>query len=472
MIEDKRNIDLLFEEKLRTFGEPPPAYSWDRLEKDLSRVKSVRRQFYFRLAAASLLILLAFGAGYFYATFQSGPSEKISQEFTTPDNPSDIKQITEPEISDLNNTSIKKELASSPQNSEPLQSASSPSQKKKDNEQVIVTVNDENAVNILIAESEIHENKASESGQESPEVNAVEDHENQTNQIEKTIALKPDEPDIKDVPSDYKPLVLDPDAKEYGLESSKSKELKWSVGAQVAPVLSYRDISINYANQSGNNFKETESQLNENEDALLTYAGGIDINYCLNNRWSVQSGMYYSTIGQVNNNALNFRQENDQYLLFAIQTSTGGINITFEKVPDHIRKIDSPKDTLAAIDLNNVKIIQNFNLFEVPFMIRYKIMDKKLGINVSGGLSPAYLVNNSTVLQVDGNKYDIGNSSNLNNMIFNTSISLGINFAISNKLGLNLEPNFKYSLSPINKNSQFDYHPYYFSFFTGVNYKF
>jgi hypothetical protein len=471
MNKDKRNIDLLFEEKLKQFRESPPAHTWDRLEKDLNREKSVKLLFYLRLAAASLLILLAFGAGYFYATYQSEPSQKISQELLLPQIESDSKHSEKP--IDLNNELVnKEETQSAHQNYEETLRSILPSKKQDKVDQPIATNNEKKTSDILIAENEVQDVKTLEDITEKPEAIVEENIDTQNAGTEETITLKQDEPSKNDVIPDYKPLVLDPNAKAYGMETAKNNEKKWSVGAQVAPVWSYRDISINYQNQSGSNAKEAESQLNDTEDALLSYAGGIDVNYNLSNRWIIQSGMYYSKIGQVNNNALDFRQDNDQYFLFAIRTSTGSIDVAFERIPDDIRKINPPKDTLEAIDLNNVKIIQNFDLFEIPLMIKYKILDKKLGINISGGLSPAYLLNNNTILQVDEDKYDIGNSSNLNNMIFNTSISLGLNYALSKKLSLKMEPNFKYSLSPINKNSQFDYHPYYFSWFTGLSYKF
>lgn len=396
MNKDKRNIDLLFEEKLKQFKESPPAHTWDRLEKDLNREKSVKLLFYLRLAAASLLILLAFGAGYFYATYQSKPSQKISQELPLSQIESDNKR-SEKSI-DFNNESVKKEeTQSTHQNIEPTLRSNLPSKKQDKIDQPVATENENETYDILIAENEVQDVKTPESSTEKTETIVEENIDAQNASPEENIALKQDESSKNDVISDYKPLVLDPNAKVYGLETAKDKEMKWSVGAQVAPVWSYRDISINYQNQAGSNAKEAESQLNDTEDALLSYAGGVDINYNLSNRWVIQSGMYYSKIGQVNNNALDFRQDNDQYLLFAIQTSTGSVDVAFERIPADIRKINPPKDTLEAIDLNNVKIIQNFDLFEIPLMVKYKILDKKLGINISGGLSPAYLDRKSVV---------------------------------------------------------------------------
>lgn len=466
MNRDKRNIDLLFEEKLRQFKETPPASSWQRLEQDLNRGRSARRLFYVRLAAASILLLLAFGAGYFYATYQSEPKQELSSDLISPEKETGDQAIN-PATEELNIALPK----------EDVQTASNRTHAEKQN--LIKPADGKVLQNTGSAESErlIVKNETTPQEviidkQEIAEVIVAEDQTIADEQETNPIALNKEEVSADEKKTEYVPLMLDPDAKEYGMESTHKKDAKWSVGAQVAPVYSYRDISINYANQSGNNAKDVEDQLNEQEEALITYAGGVDINYNLGKKWSLLSGMYYSKIGQVNNNALNFEPSEGKYLLYAIRTSTGSIDFAFENVPDDVRKINPPKDTLSGIDLNNVKIIQNFDLFEVPFMIRYKILDKRFGINISGGLSPAYVLKNSTILEVDNDKYNIGSSSNLNNMIFNTSIALGLNYGISKKLSISLEPNFKYSLSPINNNSQFDYHPYYLSWFTGISYKF
>jgi hypothetical protein len=474
MKEDKKNIDLLFEEKLKPFREAPPAHSWDRLEKDLNRAAYGKRLFYFRLAAASVLVLIAFGAGYFYATYQSSPSQQISQELITPVSEPESNQTGVLVENEFKNEPAeqKDEVTFSSQSAEPILATSAQTDQTTIINQPVVLDNENKTLDVLIAELAVKDNITTEQNDKLPEMIDEEITQKQIIPAEDAIATNQDKLSKENEIADYKPLVLDNNAKVYGMESTQKKQASWSVGAQFAPVWSYRDISINYANQSGNNVQDVESQLNNAEDALLAYAGGIDVSYFLSDRWSIQSGMYYSKIGQVNNDALSFRQENQQFLLYSIRTSTGTINIALERIPDDIRKINPPKDTLTGINIDNVKIIQNFDLFEVPVMIKYKILDKKMGINISGGLSPAYLLSNNTVLQVEGDKYDIGNSANLNNMIFNSSISLGLNYSLSKKLSLNLEPNFKYSLSPINKDSQFDYHPYYFSFFTGMSYKF
>jgi len=471
MTTNKKNIDLLFSETLKKFREKPPVYTWDRLEKDLNREKTSSFINYFRWIAASVLILLAFGAGYFYATLNINNTEEI----ISGNQPS---QVIAPSASNqemindsAENAVLKNNSQIVPNNQFTKSSLQQVSDQYSESPGNIITVDktiiDENLirksdVEILITSNDIEKAKPLEdiAKQEQNINNPIK------SEVEKPVSIDTDEP----VQSNN--LALNDDLYIYESEKSKNDFPKWSVGAMMAPVYSYRDISINYENQTQANPVEAESDFDNSEEALISYGGGIDVNYHLNKRWSIQSGMYYSQVGQVNNNALNFVQDNDQYLLFAINTSTGNINVAFEKIPADIRKINPPKDTLESVDLNNVKVIQNFNLFEIPILLKYKILSKKIGLSIYGGLSPAYVLKNQTYLQVNNDKYNIGNSDNLKTMIYNSTIGIGINYFISKKLSLDLEPTFKYSLSPINKNSQFDYHPYSLSFFTGLSYKF
>jgi len=476
MIKDKRNIDALFEEGLKRFKEKPPAYAWDKLDKGLDRVKFKKSMVYLRWMAASVLIILAFGAGYYYATYNLNPPE-ITDDSNLSNSDSQNTELTNsqtiPETKD-NFT----EISETEQPKTNIAQFDNPNLPSLNNELLATNYNSSNNNNQFIDSGNLStiESKHDKSTDEITSMQKigianipVNQQSINTLQANKEIQAANTEIAVTE-PSPMSPYYYPED---YGLKPNKKElETKWAVGAQFAPVISYRDLSINYENQQGSIINDNESQLNNTEEALLSYAGGVDVNYHVSKRWSIQSGLYFSRIGQVNNNALNFKQEDNQYLLYSINTSTGNINIAFEKVPNDVRKINPPKDTIGSVDIGNVKIIQNFDLFEVPVMVKYKVLNKRFGINLSGGLSPAYLVKNNTYLEVESNKYDIGSSENLNSMIINTTFALGFNYGITKKLSINFEPTFKYSLNPINKNSEFDYHPYYFSWYTGIRYKF
>ncbi len=465
MTRDKKNIDALFEEGLKGLREKPPVYAWTRLDKGLSIANSKKTIILLRWVAASLLLLLAFGAGYFYATYYNTAQPEIAQENITPVKIENIEPASEDIADGVENKDVQNdlELNTDDKGNQTLLKSSDVTNP----EDVIAMIDNSGSSNNNIELSGITK-LASLDIATLPEATISASANLKYISTDKKISAGNNQDIAINLSNPYNPF----NESDYGDITNIEKQNKWSVGAHFAPVISYRDISTSYNDQLTTNFNETESQLNNAEESLLSYAGGVDVYYNLNDRWSVQSGLIYSRIGQINNDALDFKQENDQYLLFAINTSTGNINVAFEKIPEDVRKINPPKDTLESLDLNNIRVVQNFDLLEIPVMIKYKILNKKLGINISGGLSPAYLLDNNTSLEVNNEKYDIGSSSNLNTMIINTSFGLGINYEVFKKLSLNVEPNFKYSLSPINKDSQFDYHPYYFSVFTGIIYKF
>jgi len=469
VINDQKNIDQLFGKGLSGMRHKPPANAWRKLDHALDKGKYGKRIFYYRLIAASILIFFAFGAGFYYATFLNN------------------KQIVE---NNANNTNQLNPQADSEFN------------KMTPTEQESVTVDKNMTANTVFSENDRTDNEIILSNGKVTSQDELNNDQFIQPDTKKQLAVAVPEREITsgtlvaamnsirfdkvvsklwfidriNMESNYQnkinayhsiALADDLNNEDFIITPTKKRDHRWTIGAQFAPTYSYREISTNY-NLNQPTSQNAKSDLNIAEEALMSYAGGMAVGYNVNSKWSVQSGMYLSRIGQVNNNALEFTQNNDQLLLSAISTSTGYINVVFEQVPENVRKINSPKDTIDIGEAGNVKIIQNFDLFEVPLLVRYKLMDKKLSFNFSGGLSPAYLVKNRTILELNENRYDVGAAPNLNSIIFNSSLGLGIEYHVVKGLTINFEPTFKYALNPINKSSEFNYHPYYFSWFTGI----
>jgi hypothetical protein len=108
----------------------------------------------------------------------------------------------------------------------------------------------------------------------------------------------------------------------------------------------------------------------------------------------------------------------------------------------------------------------------LPVIVRYKIIDKTIGINLIGGLSYNLLVNNSAYATKDGDKYPVGDTKGLNPLTLSSSLGMGMEYNLSDKLSLNLEPTFRYYLNPFSVTTGSYIHPYSFGIFSGVSYKF
>lgn len=467
MNRDKKNIDRLFEQGLKGYKETPPVYAWERLDADLDKTGRRKSLFYLRLIAASILILFAFGAGYYYAVYNlnSGSSGKLSETGNTVQ-PVDIPSLSE--TSDVKAGKVK-EIAVREQKSGIVTG------KKSGFENNVVAKQGPSENNIYSDNKNkrsfadnTNSVKVEKTGISKIEMRGISSIPVDDEGVTMLIAISGPQEDMKEV-EDYnfesEPLM----EYGYGDDNSKPNVFKWAVGAQVAPINSYRDISTTY---SPGSLASNEEKYNSSEEPVTSIAAGVDVGYSVSKRFSFQTGMYYSKIGQINNDALSYVEENGKFLLYSIETSLGDIDFKMENVPSDIREVVDAKDTIDIIDQLNVKVVEDFEIFEVPLMLRYKVLNRKFSINMMGGISPAFVTKNNAYLEVDSQKYDVENSDNINSVYFNSSLSLGFEYSFLKKLSVNFEPTFKYALSPINNNGKFDYHPYSISWFTGIKYKF
>jgi hypothetical protein len=126
----------------------------------------------------------------------------------------------------------------------------------------------------------------------------------------------------------------------------------------------------------------------------------------------------------------------------------------------------------ASLQPVNNSLNQNFSYLEFPVILRYKLIDKTIGINLIGGLSYNLLVHNSVYTTLDGNIYPVGDTKGLNPLSLSSSLGMGMEYNVSSKLSLNLEPTFRYFLNPFSVTTGTFIHPYSFGIFSGVSYKF
>ena len=114
---------------------------------------------------------------------------------------------------------------------------------------------------------------------------------------------------------------------------------------------------------------------------------------------------------------------------------------------------------------------QNISYLEIPLGASYKVLDKKIGINIIGGFSTFFLGKNELYADVDGQKIFIGKANNLNKMSYSANIGFGLDYKIAKKLTFNLEPMFKYQLNTFSDNSG-SFKPYVLGVYSGFSYKF
>jgi hypothetical protein len=252
---------------------------------------------------------------------------------------------------------------------------------------------------------------------------------------------------------------------------------RWSISAGASP---------NYYSHMNIGTAALAASLAKNEKPEASYSGGMGFGYKVNSRISIQSGIYYSSIGQKISgiNAYSgFGKYNETKggSQFSVQTTSGTIvatnnniylsdNLSTRIIAGYVAKsIDPVKANLNHLDNS---ISQNFRYIEIPVFFRYKAIDRKIDVNFVGGLSYNMLVGNSASAIVGGTKYTIGKTEGLSPVNFSSSLGLGFEYNLSKKISLDLQPTFRYYLTPFGSDPGTSIHPYSFGVFSGIMYKF
>jgi hypothetical protein len=220
---------------------------------------------------------------------------------------------------------------------------------------------------------------------------------------------------------------------------------------------------------------------------VFSYSGGFAVSYKINKRLSVQTGVYYASHGQRIDGISAFGGFGKYFDTkgssnFEVMTSSGTVHTNN---PDVFLVDNALGNRIITAYTNDVfdpnkanlsyiggAIIQNFNYLQMPVMLRYKIIDKNLDVNLIGGISSDFLLNNNVFARTAGGKYDLGKTEGMNSLAFSSSLGMGMEYSLSKKISLNLEPTFRYFLNPTKIVSVSGMHPYSFGIFSGISYRF
>ncbi len=440
MVKNKAEIDVLFRDGLRDMEVLPPADVWDNISSSIGR----RNMFSAALrVAAGIAALTILGTAAYFAGSRS--LDNISPDLTAAagiDNP--VEEVTIDPAGEL--------AAVSPvavvNRNEGISDMSAENEVDYSQQQSLQTEADETKQdNILLSFNQLNNNINPE-GSISSEVETLKP------------AMNIFVPDISDDPI---------------IEKETDMQGRWKVGARVSPTY----LSSNLLSSS-----EQISTLQDNESVVMSYTGGISVSYRMAGRLSLQTGVYYSSLGREINGISSYSgflpySGSKSGTIFDVTTSSGQISSTNGNIfltdnsGQRISGIynsgnfDPEKANLSQFG-NSLR--QNFEYIEIPFMLSYKIIDRRIDFNLLGGLSYNVLVNNRA-WAVNGNEMiPIGSTSGMSDIILSSAFGMSMEYNLSGRLSLNLEPSFRYYLNPGTLFTPGN--PYTIGLFSGFTYKF
>ncbi len=468
MKQSEQQIDQIFHGQLEGYTLSPPPGTLENIRARLKNRKRKQRIVLLRAIAAAAVMILAMVAGWMLYDFPESQQE-MSENRTEKDFPA----ATEPVSRDNKKDGTKKEISGSGLSDNKLAPAE-PFAEMKTKPMGPEAQHTESFA--LIQTASLHRNaeqlpfmQSVKPFIKSPAVSWKLHRKERDSSLGRTLSVE-----------DQKLLAFN----RATIADRHSEEDRWGLGLRVAPGYSSQNAS-HAADYSRNmTYSNTEGTADLN--------AGISVSYKASRRLSVESGMYYAQNGQKSGNSLQYSSNryetlNTMYAVAAdyfntpvdikqgkiLMNSSAGV-IEFSETPENAElsaNLDTKSELPNAL-LTNSEFHQVFDFIEIPVLLRYTFIDKKIAMDMVGGVSANWVVGNKVYIGEGSDKEYVGHTADISDMNYSGTLGLALDYALGKKLSVCVEPRINYFLNSLNKNKAVDYRPYRIGLYTGINYSF
>ena len=462
-------MDELFARKLGNMEVLPPEDGWIRIENELNRRNRMTRRYW--LAAASFALVLSATATmvYIQTSVTSTQDTTVSVLDNTPQRP----LLEQPVVINEDNEAQKTENRSMAQRNEAQRNENDISMQQSENnlpepegEIANISVYPDTWDELLQMQPVKVDWRKIMSGKI-----AQLKMENTDKKTNETVAVATTGIPVYDEMS-YADFT--------GFSTKSQPRRRWEFTGQFAPVHSYRTISSVPGGIRKSDFDDAEKP-------LLAYSGGVNLSYRAFSRWSVQTGVFYSQMGQTINSVIPvsnmygaISSSGNPYTKNFINTSSGSASVVSNLKSDanttyssYFNAESSSANSVAKITSpTKYKLIERLDYIEIPLTLQYRIFDRKLNLYVSGGMSANILINNNVFVDNGSEIVKGGIILMARPVNYSSIMGLGLGYQINRNLSVGFEPYFKYFLQPYTTSTQINSNPYALGVFTGVVYRF
>lgn len=471
-MKENEHMDKWIADKAKSFEKAPPPEIWDNILLGIQPRKKFLLPVFWRYAA-TIAILISIGTGFFYI-FRNTENE-IPLQLTSEQPESRTKK---PET-EKNIAETKKEVTSAFNENVSGKTLKTERAKYSPNENStrLSSLSDKN--------SELINTETSGS------VNSLSNNNSTILAGLMTrlpLQINPGEakPDIINKAKREREYSWDDLAIQYNEDAEKQKEM--SVSAMLSPIYSYRDLESSGLNQIFNSV----------EKGKFSYSGGMQMGFNASDRMSFSTGLIYSKLGYSvqgvtntaspgNINWLSTKSALPGYSQDLVVSNSIGAIVGQGQGENQSDRISSADNSNASFDFvnagalnsssgqapgNGLSLDQIFQVMEIPFIVRYKIIDRAIDFKIIGGLSTNFLIGNKVVLYEGNASEYLGPTEDIKKVNYAGNVGFGIDYNLRENMVLLFEPQFKYYLNSINESYLIGTRPYSFGFYTGLRYFF
>lgn len=435
---EPKNIDRLFQEKLKDLEMVPNPAVWNKIETSLNQKKKKRAAFiWFRYAGIAAVALLGI---FLYNNNEKDTKSKLDFEEniitnSTPifEEPIEITNESKP----IKTTTTQEQIA-------PSSVVSTSITSKKTHSNIIIQQEIKNAP--IVAENNNVKTPSKEKEASPQEVKSIFEQIKEFENEKIAVIKKP-----KTLVNEKKLDIADV------LEEKTEETLKsgtWVIAPTVSQLFSNTlsnkssiDAKLNDATKKGNN----------------STSFGFKIAYRASNKWQFQTGIH----------KLELAQTTQDIQLASTVNASSISNSAFDSEVSKALTSDtsfSPDNGLELKNQEEANINQTYGYIEIPMEAKYELLkSKKLEFHLVGGLSTLFLTKNN--LQVDSNtfSYSAGEANNLNKINFTLNFGSNLEYHVNQKWYFDIAPMIKFQTNTFDTRSN---KPYFFGIYTGFNYKF
>ena len=248
---------------------------------------------------------------------------------------------------------------------------------------------------------------------------------------------------------------------------AENRESKWSVGPSVAPV---------YFNGTGEGSPIHSNFSSNSKSGNVNLSYGLTVSYNLGKRLKVRSGVHRVDFGYDTNEIVfsSSLEGSTNELIDNINYSETSRNLVVQSsksLPGEASAEAFSEFRSSENPALDGKMVQQLGYVEVPLELNYALIDKKFGVDIIGGVSSLFLVDNTVLLESEDLVTEVGEANNANSINFSTNVGVGLNYEVSSKVQLNLEPVFKYQLNTFSETAG-PFRPFSVGVYSGVSFKF
>ena len=208
-------------------------------------------------------------------------------------------------------------------------------------------------------------------------------------------------------------------------------------------------------------------EIEERERNVFSASVGFFINYKINKRWVLQSGVSYSWS----------KSNIDSAKSYAVKDNNGNVQYKLNTISGYgYLKPSSSIQPSVGDSIFTAKSYSQLHYLTVPLVLSYRIPLRRFSLLIGGGVSFNMLTSSEIETKTYGHgdpekAYSV-NMMGLKKVNYGMLVKLDLEYHLTSNMGVNIMPCFKNTLSPINLQSAITAYPYNFGIGVGFTYRF